>query len=172
MKNVLLRSCTTVQSKLQSVTGNILHLLNTTQTLENVEAPPIDRCSFTRNIMNIDKLLLSADQFTCDLGIPYWTKPCRWETHIRTSERRQTSVAGGGGCCRLPWTLPLPEPRFSTYVHVGRWWTRRMQQGRRERSQRPNPMVDPSFRRQKKKWSIHPMERPPWSARRPAKTTN
>ena len=94
---------------------------------------------------------MTADQFTCDLGIPYWTKPCRWETHIRTSERRQTSVAGGGGCCRLPWTLPLPEPRFSTYVHVGRWWTRRTQQGRRERSQRPNPMVDPSFRRKKHK---------------------
>lgn len=54
----------------------------------------------------------------------------------------------------LPFAMDstaLPEPRFWTYVHVGRWRTRRTQQGQGsrlgERGQRgndPTQMVDPS----------------------------
>lgn len=129
-----------IANKLQSV-RNTTHRL-----LENAEAPPIDRCSFTRNIMNIDKLLLSADQFTCDLGNPQLDKPCRWK---RTSElrsaasqtwtRRQPAVVAA----LLPFGMDSSATQatvFDAYVHAGRWWTRRTQQGEKERGQaRPNP---------------------------------
>lgn len=115
---------------------NILHLLNTTRRpWKTGEAPPNDRCSFARKYNEYrQKLLLSADEFTCDLGIPYWPSRAGGKpTSTRASAERASPaarlrrarryVAGGGGGClsfAMDGLYRCSRPLFSAYVH-GTW---------------------------------------------------
>lgn len=151
---------------------NILRLLNTTRRpWKTGEAPPNDRCSFARKYNEYrQKLLLSADEFACDLGNPLLAKPCRWKTHIDQSfggacvACSQTSTRASVRSRRWwwllvvchGWTLPLPQATVfgvrSRYVAGGGQDVRNRDTERERGSE--DPMVDP-------------MERSPWSARRP-----
>lgn len=110
------------------------------------------------NMMNIDKLLLSADQFTCDLRTRLLGLDKRGNAHQNFGAPPARLGRIGS---RRRWLLPFAMDSTATGATVfdvrSRW-----------------PVVDETYagRSRDQEGKTQPMERPPWSARRPAKTTN